>query len=209
VLVGVLLMVPCLVAVLLGAYFVLGVSRQAVVVATPTAPIPTAIKMASPMRIATIMIGADEALTLDGAAVTLDALPDQLRQLRAVELSNGSSLSVAVHSDPATPFDVVQRVLTKISETGVPYTLQSTVGGPVGGGMPGMAAGETAAEMPAKALDTAVEASAAEPGPGESSETEESPADTPDKTDEKSETPPDNSVDDVTPAGDASAETTP
>lgn len=146
VMIVVLLAVPCLVAVLLGAFFIVSSSRQQVVFTAP--PAATVAKAAAATRITVVAIAADESLTIDGATIALDDLPNQLQKMQSAEFNSGSSLSVMVQSDPSIPFEGVQKVLTKIGESGVPYSLQavSRMGGAVMMGVEGM---ETAPEMPA------------------------------------------------------------
>ena len=142
-----LLALPCLVAAVVGGFFLLS-SRSSVVV-TPQ-PVPVATKTVSPMRLATVTIAADGAVTLDGAQVEIDALPERLRQVRAMELSRGSSLSVTVQADATTPFEALQRVQSKISEAGVPFSVLQS---------------ETAPDLPLSAPDQSLAPPGAEDPP--------------------------------------------
>jgi biopolymer transport protein ExbD len=115
-----LLVGGCGVAVLVGGFFLLGVRSVAPPVITPP-PAPTVVKVAQPLRIVRLTVAADSALTLDGSIVTLDEIPGRLQQLRA----NTPTLDVAVQADPAATADIVQQVLKKLSESGVPHHVQT------------------------------------------------------------------------------------
>ena len=170
----VLLAVPCLVAVLLGGFLYVGSSRQLVVIA----PTPTAVPRA---RLVVVEIDADEQVLLDGAKVQSADLPNQLRQLQAMEYRNGSSLSVMVRSDSSVPYGIAQEVLDRIAEVGVPYSLHSIDSASAMGtaAMPGGGAEEAGAETPESASAEAEPAAAATSDDKDESKSESSEPDTP------------------------------